>query len=178
MATADKSSSSSDGRSRLSTHFDVPESSHPDRWAQLWNAGDFLPWDRGGPNPALKDLLNQKKGLIGESWVENENGSRRRKTALVPGCGRGYDVLLLAGHGYEAYGLEISDKAVQNCHEEKRTNGDQYMVDMHPDHVGTSTFLKGNFFAGEWTNAVPGGTFDLIYDYTVRFSRPCKCCVG
>lgn len=178
MATADKSSSSSDGRSRLSTHFDVPESSHPDRWAQLWDAGDFLPWDRGGSNPALKDLLNQKRGLIGDCWLEKEDGSKRRKTALVPGCGRGYDVLLLAVHGYEAYGLEISDKAVEKCLEEKKINGDQYMADEHSDRVGTSTFLKGDFFAGEWNNAVPGGTFDLIYDYTVRFPRPCHAAWG
>ena len=167
MATAKKGSLSSDDRSRLSTHFDVPESSHPHRWAQLWDAGDFLPWDRGGPNPALEDLLNQKKGLIGDCFIERKDGSRRRKTALVPGCGRGYDVLLLASHGYEAYGLEISDKAVEKCLEEKKTNGHTYSSNAHSDGAGTSTFLKGDFFASEWNNVVSSGTFDLIYDYTV-----------
>ncbi|KAL8655013.1 MAG: hypothetical protein Q9226_003206 [Calogaya cf. arnoldii] len=166
MATADKSSSSSDDRTRLSIHFDVPESSHPDRWAQLWDAGDYLPWDRGRPNPALRDLLNHKKGWIGDHYLEKEDGSKRRKTALVPGCGRGYDVLLLASYGYEAYGLEISDKAVERCLEEKNTNGDTYMTNIHSDGAGTSTFLKGDFFANDWNNVVPSGTFDLIYDYT------------
>ncbi len=162
---------SADDRSRLKVHFDGPESSHPDRWAQLWNAGDFLPWDRGGPNPALVDLLDSKRGLIGDCFVEEEDGTKRRKTALVPGCGRGYDVLLLASYGYDAYGLEVSDKAVERCLEEKKTNGSKYLTNMHSDGAGTSTFLKGDFFAGEWNNAVTGGTFDLIYDYTVRF--PC-----
>ncbi|KAL8775036.1 MAG: hypothetical protein Q9209_000515 [Squamulea sp. 1 TL-2023] len=166
MATVDKEPSSSDDRSRLSTHFDVPESSHANRWAQLWDAGDFLPWDRGGPNPAFKDLLMEKKGLIGEYFVVKGDGTKRRKTALVPGCGRGYDVLLLASHGYDAYGLEVSEKAVERCLEEKKNKGYKYMADMHSDGGGKSTFLKGDFFATQWTDAVPDGKFDLIYDYT------------
>lgn len=167
MATPNKGSLSADDRSRLSKHFNVPESSHPHRWAQLWDAGDFLPWDRGGPNPALEDLLNQNKGLIGDCFVERKDGLTRRKTALVPGCGRGYDVLLLASHGYEAYGLEISDKVIEKCLEEKKTNGHTYTSNVHSDRAGISTFLKGDFFASEWNNVVSGGTFDLIYDYTV-----------
>ncbi|KAL8862614.1 MAG: hypothetical protein Q9178_001112 [Gyalolechia marmorata] len=157
---------SADDRSRLKVHFDGPESSHPDRWAQLWDAGDFLPWDRGGPNPALVDLLDSKRGLIGDYFIEEDDGTKRRKTALVPGCGRGYDVLLLASYGYDAYGLEVSDKAVERCLEEKKTNGSKYLTNMHSGGAGTSTFLQGDFFAGEWNNAVTGGTFDLIYDYT------------
>ncbi|KAL8675365.1 MAG: hypothetical protein Q9168_000196 [Polycauliona sp. 1 TL-2023] len=166
MASAGKSPLSSNDRSRLGTHFAVPESSHPDRWAQLWDAGDFLPWDRGGPNPALEDLLNQKSAWIGGYLVEKGDGSKRRKRALVPGCGRGYDVLLLAAYGYEAYGLEISHKAVERCREEKLANGHKYMPDPQSDHAGTSTFLQGDFFDGPWINAIPDGTFDLIYDYT------------
>ncbi|KAL9000571.1 MAG: hypothetical protein Q9169_000864 [Polycauliona sp. 2 TL-2023] len=166
MASAGASTLSSDDRSRLSTHFAVPESSHPDRWAKLWDTGDFLPWDRGGSNPALEDLLNQKKGLIGGNLVETKDGSKKRKTALVPGCGRGYDVLLLAAYGFEAYGLEVSGKAVERCLEEKMTNGHKYMANVQSDAAGTSTFLQGDFFADNWSNAVPGGTFDLIYDYT------------
>ncbi|KAL8732207.1 MAG: hypothetical protein Q9166_002955 [cf. Caloplaca sp. 2 TL-2023] len=166
MAMENTAPPSSDDRSRLSTHFDVPDSAHPHRWAQLWDAGDFLPWDRGGPNPALVDLLDQKKALIGECFIEDGNATKRRKTALVPGCGRGYDVLLLASHGYDAYGLEISHKAVERCLEEKKVNGAKYMVNTHSDGPGKSSFLQGDFFDNQWSNVVTGSTFDLIYDYT------------
>lgn len=168
MATANGGTPSSDERSRLRKHFDVHESTHANRWAQLWDAGDFLPWDRGGPNPALIDLLDQKQGLIGDCFIEEADGSKRRKTALVPGCGRGFDVLLLASHGYDVYGLEVSEKAVARCLEEKNANGKKYLMDVHPHDAGESTFLIGNFFDNQWTATVAGGRFDLIYDYTVR----------
>ncbi|KAL8676800.1 MAG: hypothetical protein Q9186_006707 [Xanthomendoza sp. 1 TL-2023] len=166
MATTTASPPPSDDRARLRSHFNGPESTHPDRWAQLWEAGDFLPWDRGGPNPALIDLLNEKRAIIGDYFVEDANGSKRRKTALVPGCGRGYDVLLLANYGYDAYGLEVSEKAVERCYEEKKVNEHKYMRKGHSNNAGTSTFIKGDFFDTQWVHAVPGGKFDLIYDYT------------
>ncbi|KAL8815972.1 MAG: hypothetical protein Q9223_004952 [Gallowayella weberi] len=168
MATTNKSPQPLDDRARLRSHFDAPVSTHPNRWAQLWDADDFLPWDRGGPNPALIDLLNEKRA-IGNCFVEDASGSKRRKTALVPGCGRGYDVLLLASHGYDAYGLEVSEKAVERCYEEKQANGHKYAMNGHSSNAGTSTFIKGDFFDTQWLHAVPGEKFDLIYDYTVRY---------
>ncbi|KAI4249054.1 MAG: hypothetical protein LQ352_005742 [Teloschistes flavicans] len=155
-------------RTRLSRHFDGPESSYKDRWADLWDAGDFLPWDRGGPNPALIDLLDQRQDLLGDCSVQEAAGIRHRKRALVPGCGRGYDVLLLASHGYDAYGLEVSPKAVQRCLEEKLANGHKYPAKNESAGVGESTFLRGDFFQSNWASDAGGaGSFDLIYDYTV-----------
>ncbi|KAL8973535.1 MAG: hypothetical protein Q9197_002222 [Variospora fuerteventurae] len=136
---------SADDRARLKAHFDVDTASHPDRWAKLWDAGNFLPWDRGTPNPALVDLLDQRKDLIGGCFVEDA-GKRRRKRALVPGCGKGYDVLLLASYGYDAYGLEVSEKAVERCVEERTANGHKYPVRHEDAGMGQSTFLQGDFF--------------------------------
>ncbi|KAI4144825.1 MAG: hypothetical protein L6R39_004028 [Caloplaca ligustica] len=168
MASAEPDPLPADDRARLKAHFDVPPASHPDRWAKLWETGDFLPWDRGTPNPALLELLNQRKDLIGDCFVEDA-GKRRRKRALIPGCGRGYDVLLLASYGYDAYGLEVSAKAVERCEEEKRVNGGRYPVHDEAVGAGVSTFLQGDFFSCEWGERVAGGeTFELIYDYTVR----------
>ncbi|KAL8628617.1 hypothetical protein Q9189_005663 [Teloschistes chrysophthalmus] len=154
-------------RTRLSKHFDGPESSYKDRWADLWDAGDFLPWDRGGPNPALIDLLDQRKDLLGDCFNQEDAGVRRRKRALVPGCGRGYDVLLLASRGYDAYGLEVSAKATQGCLEEKAANGHKYSAKNESAGAGKSTFLTGDFFQSKWASDVGGvESFDLIYDYT------------
>ncbi|KAL8739187.1 MAG: hypothetical protein Q9181_000078 [Wetmoreana brouardii] len=165
MARAENEQSPPDDRSRLRSHFDVPDSTHTDRWAKLWDAGDFLPWDRGGPNPALVDLLDQRQDLIGNCFIEEGTGAKRRKKAFVPGCGRGYDVLLLASYGYDAYGLEVSAKAVERCEEEERANGHKYTVKDASAGAGKTTFLTGDFFGSGWSNDV-GGTFELIYDYT------------
>lgn len=157
-------------RARLRAHFDVHTSKHPDRWAQLWTAGDFLPWDKGTPNPALIDLLDQRKDLIGDCFVEDaENtGVKRRKRALVPGCGGGYDVLLLASYGYDAYGLEVSEEAVERCIKEQKANRDKYPVKDEMVGPGRCTFLKGDFFDNGWSKAIAAeGTHELIYDYTV-----------
>lgn len=169
-----------DVRARLLDHFPNGSSDKPDRWAMLWDKGDFLPWDSGAPNPALVDVLTDRKDLIGTCFKEDgtpaekeEGGRKERKKALVPGCGRGYDVILLASFGYDAYGLEVSDKAVELCVQEQQMNGDKYPVKDESVGNGTVTFLKGDFFHDEWIEKITGGgKFDLIYDYTVRTSHP------
>lgn len=99
-------------------------------WAELWDKseGKPLPFDRGFPNPALEDTLIEKRDIIGDPIGRDAQGNTYRKKALVPGCGRGVDVLLLASFGYDAYGLEYSATAVKVCKEEQAKNGDKYPV--------------------------------------------------
>lgn len=155
---------------RLMEHFANNSSDQPSLWAQLWENEDFLPWDRGLPNPALVDLLSERRGLTGTCFKDNASGAKERKKAFVPGCGRGYDVLLLASFGYDAYGLEVSEKTVRNCIQEQRTNGHNYPIQDESAGAGKVVFLQGDFFSDDWTEEVPDGpVFDLIYDYTVRY---------
>ena len=161
-----------DARARLMATFAIPPSEHGKGWDKLWKEGDFLPWDKGTPNPALVDLLDTRQDLIGSPLLA-EGDTKRRKRALVPGCGRGYDVLLLASFGYDAVGLEISANAVQSCEEEKRANGTKYAVRDESVGAGESRFIVGDFFADEWLREVEGpGKFELIYDYTVHTPTP------
>lgn len=163
-ATVDKPP---DDRARLLALFSG-DTKHNDTWSKLWDKGDFLPWDRGTPNPALEDILLERQGLIGDCFVPDDHGRRRRKKALVPGCGRGYDVLLLASFGYDAYGLEVSYSAVQRCRREQEINGHKYPIRNKDAGEGRVEFLMGDFFGDSWTNNVDGGPiFELIYDYTV-----------
>ena len=157
-------------RARLISHF----SNTPDQgqgWSKLWDAGDFLPWDRGTPNPALEDLLKDRGDLLGTPWTDGDHAGKtpRRKRALVPGCGRGYDVLLLASFGYDAYGLDISSSAVEKCKEFARDHEKDYPP-RDPKHgAGRAAFLTGDFFKDDWLEEVDGGrTFEILYDYTVR----------
>lgn len=69
----------------------------PAFWEQRFTSGD-LPWDRGAPNPQLRQWLTGgilKPGRIG-----------------VPGCGSGHEVETLAGAGFEVTALDYADGAV------------------------------------------------------------------
>lgn len=119
----------------------------------------------GVPNPALPDTLDTKTTIIGSPL--RQDGSRRR--ALVPGCGKGYDVHLFSAYGYDAYGLEVED-AVATA----RKNVDEYQgrVEYRARNEGIGKgkveFVQGDFYAKEWEAGIGEGGFDVIYDYTVR----------
>ena len=153
-------------------------------WSAMWDAvsrdpeGRRPPFDRGLPNPALAEALAALPALLADSAsaaTTTELGTGKR--ALVPGCGRGYDVLLLAAYGFEAWGLEVSAIAREAARAEARREGreERYPVRAEGGSVG---FLLGDFFdakkwegksesaeVGEWKGV--GRGFDLIYDYTV-----------
>lgn len=159
--------SSDDARAKLRELFKTDYDQHPKQWSKLWESGDFLPWDRGEPSPALVDLLNEKEDLVGRPVIEG-----RRKKALVPGCGRGYDVLLLASKGYDAVGLEISESAVHQCRVLREKESTKYFPNS-PDH-GSCDFVLGDFFEDQWLSSATSGqsSFALIYDYTFFCALP------
>ena len=157
-------------RARLMAHFAGNDSEHRNKWSDLWEKGDFLPFDRGMPNPAFVDTLTDQRDLLGTCFVEDKFGNKRRKRALVPGCGKGYDVLLLASFGYDAFGLEVSEMAVKRCYEEQKTNQHKYPIRDEISGAGRVRFIHGDFFATDWMINVEGdGKLDLIYDYTVGY---------
>jgi hypothetical protein len=86
---------------------------------------------------------------------------------------------MLALHGFDAWGLEISKTAVATA--------EQYSVEQMQNpspsnfaeaeigsavEPGTVSFVAGDFFSKDWEAKMPDGPkkFDLIYDYTVRRS--------
>jgi len=158
-----------ESRARLMSHFAGDASKHPTKWSALWDKGDFLPWDRGTPNPALEDTLSGRKDLLGSCFTKDSAGNSRRKRVLVPGCGKGYDILLLASFGYDAFGLEVSETAVKRCYEEQKIHGGEYPVRDETAGAGAVVFILGDFFATDWMrNFGDDGKVDMIYDYTVR----------
>lgn len=157
-----------EARARLREHFrQYSGDNYGEGWERLWAEGDFLPWDKGAPNPALADTLKEREDIIGNAIVETE-GKKRRKRALVPGCGRGVDVLLLKSFGYEAVGLEYSETAVQACRRFQEECGAEYCTYDSTVGEGTAQFVTGDFFKDDWLAAIAGSEcgFDLIYDYT------------
>lgn len=67
-------------------------------WQQRYENRD-TPWDRGGTSPALTGWLDA--GAITPP-----------ATVLVPGCGRGHEVVELASRGFEVTGVDLSNAAV------------------------------------------------------------------
>lgn len=156
---------------RVRKHFlDHDPSAHPGLWDDLWKAQELLLWDRGAPNPAFADVLSKRTDILGSPvLIDKDTGMKRRKRALVPGCGKGYDVVLLASFGYDAYGVEASANAVKACETWAEENKDVYVARDSDVGSGSVKFLFGDFFTDEWVKGVDGGLgegFDLVYDYT------------
>lgn len=97
------------------------------------------------------------------------------------GCGKGYDVAMLALHGFDVYGLEVSDTGARVAksyalseldHPARHNYGNR--EEWLPTTPGKLKIITGDFFKRDWqaTCADQGVTrFDLIYDYTVRQLR-------
>ena len=66
-------------------------------WTERFRAGD-TPWDRGAANPQLLSWL--RTGLLKPCRI------------LVPGCGAGHELAVLAAAGFEVTGLDYSPEAV------------------------------------------------------------------
>ncbi|RDW60462.1 putative thiol methyltransferase [Aspergillus mulundensis] len=144
-------------------------------WEELWAEGDniVLPWDKRTPNPSLEEVLTAKRDVIGGPLHTSIiDGNPKRKKALVPGCGRGVDVLLLASFGYDAYGLEYSKSAIEECKREEKGAEEKYPVRDASVGRGKVTWIQGDFFASDWVEGLGGNQFDLIYDYTFFCALP------
>lgn len=82
---------------------------------------------------------------------------------------------MLALHGFDAYGLEISQTAVSEA--ERYASAEMADPGSHNfapagnckgKQPGAVKFVEGDFFVSDWQNGEGGDAqFDLIYDYTV-----------
>ncbi|KAK9367939.1 S-adenosyl-L-methionine-dependent methyltransferase [Lipomyces kononenkoae] len=145
-------------------------------WSDLWDTGNSDLWDRGAPSPALIDAIEQRQDLFNPLTSDG-----RRKKAFVPGCGKGYDVVMLALHGFDAYGLDISATGVsiaeeyasnEMIHAQTYNFGENEGSAQNP---GKTYFIEADFFKRDWESKVfrsQDDKFDLIYDYTFLCALP------
>ena len=116
------------------------ECTHP-RWYDRWANGNIKPgvaWDMGSPSPALMKALNENTIPEGR--------------ALVPGCGRGYDVALLGSKTRYVLAIDIVEKAVNEANEYLKENN------VNP--------AEGEVKVMDFFSLEPDEKFDFIYDYT------------
>jgi hypothetical protein len=84
------------------------------------------------------------------------------------GCGRGHDVALLAQHGFQTWGLEVSTGAVEAANKNVKAR-----LDSTNGHHHHAQVVLGDFFTKSYETEFGQGFqgFDLVYDYTVRGSK-------
>lgn len=112
-------------------------------WEQMWAAGlkPGQAFDVGSASATLMGCLS--RGSYGG------RGSR----ALVPGCGRAYDAVALAAHGFdEVVALDLAPTAVQSARAFLEASEDAAVAKR-------VTCVEGDFFEHE-------GKYDFIWDCT------------
>ncbi|PXA03029.1 thiopurine S-methyltransferase [Coraliomargarita sinensis] len=88
---------------------------------------DETPWDKGYAAPPLMKFLKEHS-LQGR--------------ALVPGCGTGHDVRLLAKHGVQVTGLDIAPGALRKAAAFAPVGGESYVLG---DFLNPEAGLSGSF---------------------------------
>ncbi|KAG6010016.1 hypothetical protein E4U21_000457 [Claviceps maximensis] len=157
---------------RLISHFaDRSRAEQTAAWTDLWESDENNLWDRGKPSPALIDFIESKP----EALCAPVAGKAGRFCALIPGCGRGYDVAMLALHGFDVYGLEVSSKGAQIARDyvtrelESPQDYNYGPKGRFQTQVGSVQIITADFFDRDWETLLGGAGkrgFDLIYDYT------------
>mmetsp|Transcript_1689 Transcript_1689/g.2222 ORF Transcript_1689/g.2222 Transcript_1689/m.2222 type:complete len:286 (-) Transcript_1689:2515-3372(-) len=114
-------------------------------WEQLWKHGVIRGkgFDNGKACVALEAYLNETDLL--------ESGTLGGKKALIPGCGRGYDCVLLASKGFQVVGVEIAKSATEIA-----KNWIAQQSDQQNEQI---TIIHKNFFE-------VSDSYDLIFDCT------------
>eukprot|EP00173_Palmaria_palmata_P003073 Plantae.Rhodophyta-Palmaria_palmata.ctg3199.p1 GENE.Plantae.Rhodophyta-Palmaria_palmata.ctg3199~~Plantae.Rhodophyta-Palmaria_palmata.ctg3199.p1 ORF type:complete len:215 (+),score=21.83 Plantae.Rhodophyta-Palmaria_palmata.ctg3199:128-772(+) len=126
-------------------------------WEEMWseglNPGDAF--DASACHPALLQLISSKTLL--------PNPSSGRQCALVPGCGRGYEVCALAESGMfdEVIGLDLAPTGVAAAK--------KHAADVDGATAEKSTFVVGDFFDFQ---APAGADIGLIVDHTFLCALP------
>ncbi len=103
-------------------------------WEKRFQAGD-TPWDRGTANPQL--------GL----WLAS--GTLKPCRILVPGCGSGHEVAVLAAASFEVTALDYAPAAIERARKQLDTAG-----------------LKATLIEADVLAWKPVRAFDAIYEQT------------
>jgi methyl halide transferase len=105
----------------------------PTDWEGQYQKGE-TPWDKGAPSPGLVDFIAAEplKGRV-----------------LVPGCGAGHDVRVIATTADEVVGLDVAPSAIA-------------AAERFP-HAGSERYVLGDLFAlpSDWR-----GAFDWVWEHT------------
>jgi SAM-dependent methyltransferase len=97
-------------------------------------AGDaVVPWDRGTPHPLL------------QAWADQVTLSGDGRSALVVGCGYGYDAELLAARGFAVTAFDVAPSAIEGARSRHPDSPVRYVTadlfDLPEDWIGRYEFV-------------------------------------
>ncbi|KAJ9477170.1 Thiopurine S-methyltransferase [Pseudozyma hubeiensis] len=160
---------------KLFADSDIPND--PKAWDKAW-VDSTTPWDANKAQPALVELLRgahdadtQVPDADGKPIPISQAIPKGDGTAVVPGCGRGYDAKVFAERGMTTYGVDVSSAAVAAAN---KWLDDQ---DLPTDLDSKVNFAEADFFSLGSNKSVVSelstpGQARLAYDYTFLCAIP------
>jgi len=112
-------------------------------WEGLYQSQD-TGWDRGGVSTSLQHWLGLNKLSV-----------QSDKRVLIPGCGRGYEVVELAKLGFDVTGLDIAPTAIAD------------LDALLKSHAVQAEAICGDLFAYQCNQP-----FDVVYEQTCLCALP------
>lgn len=97
---------------------ETPRKPSPDLSAKGWQQrydNQQTGWDRGGPSPTLLRWLETEQ-LTNHLPVDHlaADGNPSSTRVLIPGCGRGHEVVELARRGFDVTAIDFAESAVKH----------------------------------------------------------------
>lgn len=125
-------------------------------WETCYQSGK-TPWDKGRPNLLLDSWIRTGKlsPLVASDARPGSNDDSRVARVLVPGCGAGREVVLLAEWGFDVLGLDYAPAAVVQARDLLR----KLLTSPQVDRVVRAEVLEHDLF-----DFIPGVAFDAVYD--------------
>ncbi len=131
--------------------------STPTFWEELY-AGGKDGWELGTPAPPLSAWLDsgvrfppadvRPWGSAGAIPAPPQTTMARSPRLAVPGCGRGHDARLLAGHGYRVWGFDFAAAPIAEARALARQDG--VAVSYERRDIFTLDRDYAGFFDGVW----------------------------
>lgn len=122
------------------------------RWEVMWNGGSEDVEVKDGDGGRLKPGQSFDAGKSCphlETFLEEKKEMFKGKTAVIPGCGRGYDVATFSKYCEQVTGMELAPTAV--------TCAQEFLGDSYEN----ATVVQGDFLADPIRMQ-----YDIGYDYT------------
>jgi len=117
------------------------------------------PWDRGAVNPQIAEWVDS--GVLAAiqpvSGHEAEEGGARLTRVLVPGCGSGHEVAMLAERGFDVTGVDYAPAAIQRTRD--RLQG------LLQSKAGAGV-VRAEVVQADLLTYEPAVQFDVIYEQT------------
>ncbi|MDO4681377.1 MAG: methyltransferase domain-containing protein [Lautropia sp.] len=125
-------------------------------WENCYRSGK-TPWERNRPNPQLESWIRTGRlsPIIASDARPGSNDDSRVVRVLVPGCGSGQEVVLLAEWGFDVVGLDYAPAAVAQARDLLRA----LLTSRQSGRVARAEVLQADLF-----EYAPEVAFDAVYD--------------